>query len=67
MLNIEGRYSCVGKSLALTQLRVVTALFVSKFRFGFAPGKDPDLTVKDLKDQFTTAPGPLKLVFESRK
>ncbi|CAG7561111.1 unnamed protein product [Fusarium equiseti] len=62
----SGRYSCVGKSLALTQLRVVTALFVSKFRFAFAPGEDPDLTVKNLKDQFTTAPGPLKLVFESR-
>ncbi|RBR07250.1 uncharacterized protein FIESC28_10749 [Fusarium coffeatum] len=62
----SGRYSCVGKSLALTQLRVVTALFVSKFHFAFAPGEDPDLTVKSMKDQFTTAPGPLKLVFESR-
>ncbi|CAF3496926.1 unnamed protein product [Fusarium graminearum] len=62
----SGRYSCVGKSLALTQLRVVTALLVSKFQFAFAPGEDPDLTVKDLKDQFTTATGSLKLVFKSR-
>lgn len=62
----QGRYSCVGKNLALTELRYVTALLAQKYEIHFAPGETGYKVTKDMKDQFTAAPGSLKLVFKLR-
>ncbi|KAF7539705.1 hypothetical protein G7054_g1956 [Neopestalotiopsis clavispora] len=35
----QGRYTCLGKNLALAELRTVTSLLVSKFHINFAPGQ----------------------------
>ncbi|KAL8754101.1 MAG: hypothetical protein Q9184_005223 [Pyrenodesmia sp. 2 TL-2023] len=62
----QGRYGCVGKNLALSELRFVTALLVKKYAISFAPGEDGVCVTGDLRDQFTAAPGRLYLSFEVR-
>lgn len=61
-----GRYGCVGKNLALSELRFVTALLVKKYAIGFAPSENGACVTRDLRDQFTAAPGKLNLSFELR-
>ncbi|PHH64775.1 hypothetical protein CDD81_4037 [Ophiocordyceps australis] len=61
----QGRYTCLGKALALSELRVVTALLVSKYRIRFPHGEVGESVERDLRDQFTAAPGNLDLVFEA--
>jgi cytochrome P450 len=58
-----GRYSCIGKNLALAEIRFVTALLISKYHVSLAPGEDGVRVWKDMKDQFTAVPGKLELVF----
>ena len=62
-----GRFACVGKNLALAELRFVAALLVSKYDISFAPGEDETRCWRDMKDQFTAAPGKLELVFTRRE
>lgn len=64
---VLGRYGCVGKNLALSELRFITALLVKKYVVGFAPGEDGKRITSDLRDQFTAAPGQLNLLFKLRK
>ena len=47
-------------------MRLVTARLVSKFDVSFAEGETGRAIVEELKDTFTTVPGPLQLVFEKR-
>lgn len=61
-----GRFACVGKNLALAELRFVAALLLSKYDLAFAPGEDGSRCWRDMKDQFTAAPGKLVLVFKPR-
>ncbi|KAL8947425.1 MAG: hypothetical protein Q9222_006293 [Ikaeria aurantiellina] len=63
----QGRYGCVGKNLALSELRFVTALLIKKYTIGFAPGEDGTRMTRDLRDQFTAAPGELNLSFKLRE
>ena len=65
-LSYLGRYSCVGKNLALLEIRYVTAVLVTKYHISFAPGEDGSRVEKDMKDQFTAAPGKLELRFRKR-
>lgn len=68
MLNVcEGRTSCVGKNLALAEIRLVTASLLSRFRVCFAPGDNGDAVERDMRDQLTGNPGDLNLVFEPRQ
>ena len=62
-----GRYGCVGKNLALREISYVIALLVTKFDVTLAPGEDADRVWKDMKDEFTAAPGRLMLVFDKRQ
>lgn len=62
-----GRYSCIGKTLALQELRCVTALLASKYDVGFPPGEDGKSVEEDTLDQFTSNPGELKVVFRARQ
>jgi len=61
-----GRYTCIGKNLALSEIRVVTSLLVSKYHIRFASNDDGSRVERDMKDQFTAAPGQLDLMFELR-
>ena len=62
----QGRYSCVGKALALAELRMVTATLVKNYHVSFAPGEDGSIVEGNMRDQFTAAPGELRLVFRNR-
>ena len=62
----QGRYSCVGKTLALSELRYVTAMLVSKYKIAFAEDEDGSAVEGKMRDQFTAAPGNLKLSLRLR-
>jgi tryprostatin B 6-hydroxylase len=61
---IKGPYGCIGKQLALMELRTVITLLVLNFNVSFAPGEDGTKLFRDTKDMFTLDLGELKLVFE---
>ncbi|KAL8709875.1 MAG: hypothetical protein Q9220_005491 [cf. Caloplaca sp. 1 TL-2023] len=67
LTDIKGRYNCIGKPLALLQVRSIVALLVSEFDVSFAPGEDGVAVWRDLKDQFNSHPGKLQLVFSKRR
>ncbi|RFU23740.1 hypothetical protein B7463_g12599, partial [Scytalidium lignicola] len=58
-----GQQSCVGKQLALLELRTIVSMLVAKFSINFAPGHDGSEVTEDLTDHFAFTPGKLKLVF----
>ncbi|RJE19066.1 Cytochrome p450 [Aspergillus sclerotialis] len=62
-----GHHSCLGRVVAMNDLRLVIARLISKYRFRFSPGEMGDGVIKDLRDQFTSNPGRLRLVFELRE
>ena len=61
-----GPMGCIGKPLALMELRCVLAKLITTFDVKFAPGDDgTDLDAKS-RDHFTLEPGPLNLCFTAR-
>lgn len=63
----QGRFGCVGRNLALMEIRAVTAALLGRFDLGFAPGTGRGEEVeRDMGDQFTATPGRLELVFTER-
>lgn len=54
----------MGKDLALTQLRGVVALIVSRYYISFASGEDGRNVIEEMKDAFNLKPGGLKLAFQ---
>ena len=61
-----GRTMCVGMGLAITQIRLVSASLVKGFRISFPPGDDGEALLRDMRDQLTSQPGKLNLMFERR-
>ncbi|KAF4626682.1 hypothetical protein G7Y89_g11474 [Cudoniella acicularis] len=61
-----GPFACVGKQLALMELRNVTARIMKEFKFEFAPGEDGSALLENSRDTFTMALEPLMLVFTKR-
>jgi hypothetical protein len=51
----------------MNDMRLITARLVQRYRFSFPPGETGDAVLRDLKDQFTSNPGRLRLVFELRE
>lgn len=47
-------------------MRLVIARLVKRFHIRFAPGEDGQRVMRDLRDQFTSNPGGLTLVFDQR-
>ena len=45
----------------------MVALLASKYDFNYAPGEDGRAVERDMVDQFTAAPGQLRLVFRHRE
>lgn len=63
----QGRFGCVGKNLALMEVRAVTAALLDRYDLEFAPGMGRGEGVeRDMGDQFTATPGKLELVFTER-
>ncbi|KAL9609386.1 MAG: hypothetical protein Q9204_009155 [Flavoplaca sp. TL-2023a] len=58
-----GPYGCIGRPLALMELRVVIATLITKFDISLASGEDGRSLLEDSKDQFTLKLGHLYLVF----
>ncbi|KAL4960091.1 cytochrome P450 [Aspergillus stella-maris] len=61
-----GRYGCVGKQLALMEMRLVIARMAWEFDISFAPGETGEAFDQDAKDTFTFTVGPLMLQFQVR-
>ncbi|KAL3478339.1 cytochrome P450 monooxygenase [Aspergillus californicus] len=62
----SGPYSCVGKQLALMELRTVTAEILTRYNVVFAEGQTVDAFWKGKRDTFTLVTAPLNLVFHER-
>lgn len=62
----QGRFNCVGKNLAMSEMRFVIALLVKKFEVGLWADDKGERLFGDLRDQFTAAPGRLDLRFQVR-
>ncbi|KAL2835988.1 cytochrome P450 [Aspergillus pseudoustus] len=61
-----GPAGCIGKNLALMEMRLMTAHLVSAYDISFAPGEDGSELLKS-QDHFTVALNPLRLVFKRRE
>ncbi|OOF94575.1 hypothetical protein ASPCADRAFT_26369, partial [Aspergillus carbonarius ITEM 5010] len=61
-----GHHSCVGRFLAMDDMRLVTARLVKKYRVSLPDGETGERVLGDLRDQFTATPGRLRLRFEAR-
>ena len=59
-----GPFGCIGKSLAMMELRTVTAKLVTKFDMSLAPGEDGSRLWYKTRDHFTVDPGSLDIVFK---
>ncbi|KAK4173614.1 putative cytochrome P450 E-class, group I [Triangularia setosa] len=62
----QGRFNCVGKALAMAEMRFVIALLVTGFEVGFWDEEKGDRLLGELRDQFTASPGGLELEFRRR-
>ncbi|KAK4565839.1 hypothetical protein LTR86_003688 [Recurvomyces mirabilis] len=58
-----GPMGCIGKNLALTELRTLTARLVAGYDVSFARGEDGKRIMTETLDHFTVDPGDLDLVF----
>ncbi|KAI1109696.1 cytochrome P450 [Nemania sp. NC0429] len=61
-----GKFSCVGKTLAMIEMRFVLAMLVKHFEISFVEGEEGDSLFKGLRDLFTFKPGDLNLRFRMR-
>ncbi|KAL4748888.1 hypothetical protein BDW72DRAFT_214426 [Aspergillus terricola var. indicus] len=59
-----GQYACVGRQLGLMELRIATAMLLTRFHCRFAPGEDGQRMFSEALDHFTTTPGPLHVVLQ---
>lgn len=58
---------CIGKSLALMEIRMVTAHLLLDNDVHLAPGEDGQKLLYETMDHFTVTPGALWLVFSPRE
>ncbi|KAF1354619.1 putative cytochrome P450 monooxygenase [Delphinella strobiligena] len=61
-----GPYNCIGKNLALTELRTLTAHLIRRFHVALAPGEDGSALLTKSEDHFVTGLAPVNLVFTRR-
>lgn len=59
-----GPFGCIGKNLALTELRTLTTRIVLKFDMALAPGEDGKRIMYETKDHFTVDLGQLDITFK---
>lgn len=63
----HGPANCVGRPLAMTEMRYVIALLVKRFTMSFADGYDPAQWERDLTDRFVFAKGQLPVKLSLRE
>ncbi|KAF2087465.1 cytochrome P450 monooxygenase [Saccharata proteae CBS 121410] len=61
-----GTYGCIGRPLALMELRLVIAKLVIAYDITFAPGETGHALLNETKDHFTSEPAELRLTFRER-
>ncbi|GJE99306.1 cytochrome P450 [Phanerochaete sordida] len=61
-----GPSNCVGKNLALQEMRMLVCHLVQRLRFRFADGYDPAQYERDMEDRFVVTVGRLPVVVERR-
>ena len=61
-----GKFSCIGKQLALNELRTVISKLVLEFDVAFAPGEDGYKLLNKSMDVFTMSNAELKLTWTER-
>jgi cytochrome P450 len=61
-----GPSNCVGKNLALLEMRMVICLCMQKLEMRFANGWDPSLWHASLEDLFVTGMGQLPVIIQRR-
>ncbi|KAL8786743.1 MAG: hypothetical protein Q9195_008077 [Heterodermia aff. obscurata] len=61
-----GKSNCIGKNLALMDIKLVIASILKKYHIHFDPREDGHRVFTELQDHFTATPGPLSLVFKDR-
>ena len=59
-----GPFGCIGKSLAMMELRDVTAKLVLRFDLSLADGEDGKRLMNQTRDHFTVDPGGCDVVFK---
>lgn len=64
--NCAGRRGCVGKRLAIMQLRLVLSQILLNYDVSFSPGTDVDAIERDMTDELTASPGKFNAVFAPR-
>ncbi|KAJ3564856.1 hypothetical protein NPX13_g7701 [Xylaria arbuscula] len=62
----QGRFACIGRNLALNELRVVISKAVLEFDMCFAPGETGRALMEDSKDIFTMSLAKCELQFTRR-
>jgi len=62
-----GKFGCIGKHLALNELRTVISKMVLEFDVAFAPGEDGTKLLNESKDVFTMSNAELKLIWTERE
>jgi len=61
-----GPYNCIGKNVALMELRTLTAHLIRQFDVALAPGEDGSALLTKSEDHFVTGLAPVNLVFSKR-
>lgn len=64
---MTGNHTCLGRNLALMEVRLATALIVSKYDIVLAPGDDGTNVERHMEDLFVATPGPLNIRFREKK
>lgn len=59
-------YGCIGRPLALLELRTVIAKLLTQFEVSLAPGEDGKKLEYESRDHFTLGMNKLHLVFKPR-
>lgn len=62
-----GVYGCIGKPLALLEIRTLVTKLVMKYDVAFAPGETGKPLMEDFKDHFTLGLKGMNLIFTPRK
>ncbi|PSR70849.1 hypothetical protein PHLCEN_2v13290 [Hermanssonia centrifuga] len=62
----HGPSNCVGKPLAMREMRTVICQMVQKVNMRFAPGWNPQDWERDMEDRFNVKKGPLPVIVEKR-
>ncbi|KAK3380816.1 cytochrome P450 [Podospora didyma] len=62
-----GPFSCIGKALAMVEMRNLIVKILTRFDVAFAPGEDGEWFMEGAKDHFIIEVPSLKLVFKERK